>query len=314
VYLLLSIIGVLAIVYGLTIIFDPDRTATREATFSWIDNKVAETITKVELTTKDKPTVVLVKNDEQWFVNTNGKEYPAKGARVEDFLKIFTTRGVFPVRAKTSKAHESLGITEDQATQVAFYLKNKEQPVLEILIGNTDVTGKSVYLRFKGDDEVRSGEDTITYYMNGSLQEWYDLRLFPVEGKGAVITENIQRVSIQRSKQPALILRRDKNTSWIVEGDPGVTIDAKKVESYLQDIIGAEGDDFTEHPVSETVDATTIIILELSDGRSKRVTIQQDSTNKKYWATVTDTPYMYVLPEWTVNRLVKDIDYFKETS
>ncbi|MDR0301388.1 MAG: hypothetical protein LBI04_03640, partial [Treponema sp.] len=77
---ILSLIGVLALVLLVSLIFDPEYAGTRSASYVWLDSRLAGRTAKIEISTADD-IVELVKKNGQWFVLRNDVEYPARQLR-----------------------------------------------------------------------------------------------------------------------------------------------------------------------------------------------------------------------------------------
>jgi hypothetical protein len=193
---------------------------------------------------------------------------------------------------------------------------------LDLLIGNQDAEGQ-VYLRKYGFDEVRSGEDAFSLYVQGSRSAWYNLKLFGAETPGA---DQVQRVSINApgGEGAALVLTRN-GQGWTME-DPAGTAPSNRapdnslVDGYVRALLDAEGDDFiTTLDARDPVFDQGRITMELGNGAVRVIRLgptvesgggEEGPVQTRRSAVVTGSPYVYALAEWTINRLFRDAAYF----
>ncbi len=212
-----SVIAALAIVYILTIIFDPQARGARSDAYSWLEPGQNDRITGISIT-KDGETVTLSRNDGKWFVTRDGKDYPARQVRVEDFLTALAKRDLYPVRSSSASVHERLSLTPDKATQVTVSA-GAGLPILTLLIGQADITGQNVYLRKQGQNEVRSGEDRFSAYTGSALSSWYNLRLFSENEEGKLSDSDVQRLTVYPPENaPSQVFTRS-NREWAFNFD-----------------------------------------------------------------------------------------------
>ena len=305
---LLSLTGFLGAVYVGALIFDPERVNTRDASYRWLDPESAERADRIEISRSGGDALALVRNSGGWFVSREGAEYPAKESRVEDLLRFFTTRASFPVRANSAASHERFGLTEEAAARIVIR-GGPGVPLLDLLAGNGDALGRDLYLRRGGQDEVRSGEDRISSYLNSAPSSWYMLRLFPETASLGVDT--VQRLAVvppPDGEAGAFTLRRDGG-NWVREDGDGAALDQLKVEGYIRAIIEAEGEDFVPD-MAEPVFTEGSVTLSLGDGSTRFIRLGPVLESGNRSAEVSGSPYIYALAAWTVNRIFRDAAEF----
>lgn len=316
VQILISLIVILSLTLLGTFIFNPEARLMRQATGVLVDSNKLKTITKIEIQQPQMPPLSFLKRTGQWYAVRDGKEYPVKNDRIEDFLKPYGQPHLLPQQASSAQAHERLGLGPNAASRVTLWSDGTEKPVMDIWFGSMDATGKEIYFRFADSDTVQSVEDNFSSYIQSSPQSWYDLRLFPQTGNQGIKPELVQRISWSVESKGSFSLSRSGPSSWNGSGGKleGKELDSKKIDSFLQDLVSASGDDFTDPVSDDTVQRRkATITAELGDGRTKRLIILSDPEHQSHWATVSDTPYTYRLSQWLYNKLVKESDYFIKT-
>jgi len=306
------IMGALALMYILTIIFDPERVSSRSDAYSWLEPAQIDKISGITIAKSDE-TISLVRNGGKWFVSHNGKDYPARNTRIEDFIAALSKRAPYPVRSSSASAHERLSLTPGQAVRVTV-TAGAGLPLLDLLIGQGDLTGQNVYLRGQGQNEVRSGEDIFTSYTGAALNSWYNLRLFPEAENGKL--PNVQRLTVYHPSSndvpnapPQIITRSGKAWTFNFElSNP----DMAQVENYVNNIINISGDDFVDYIApSDPSFNNSRIVLELGDGTIRTIRFTPSEENGGLLAAVSGSDWVYSIPGWAGERLFVDTDFFE---
>jgi hypothetical protein len=317
--LVLSILtGVLGLVYAATLVFDPERVNFRDASYVWLEQKWVDQADRLEIYDRGKEGPALVRNSAGWFVSFEGKEYPAKQARVEDLFRILSTRAAYPLRASSAAAHEKLGLDAEGASRIVVWGGSASAyPLLDLLIGDGDASGREVYLRKNTQDEVRSGENKLASYLTGARSSWYNLRLFPENETAPVGADMVQRIILtppvkpeEAEPQAPFTLSRN-GANWVLEGGNGGVLDTGKVESYIRAVVEAEGEDFVfSMNSSEPVFSEGQVTLQIGDNTTRIIRLGPLLESGNRSSVSSGSPYVYSLAEWTMNRIFRDVSYF----
>jgi len=304
-----SVIAALAVVYILTLIFDPQRRDSRSSVYSWLEPGQNNRISGITIT-RNGETISLSHNNGKWFVARDGKDYPARKVRVDDFIAALAKKDSYPVRSSSDSSHDRLSLTPDKATQVIVFA-GPGLPLLNLLIGQPDITGQYVYLRKQGENEVRSGEDRFSTYTESVLGSWYNLRLFPENEEGRLSDSDVQRLIVYPNENESPMIFTRSNREWTFSfkiSNP----DFSKVDSYIRDILGVAGEDFIDgiNPSDSLFDSARIV-LEFGSGASKTLRFAPADENDKRYAVVTGSDYVYSIPGWMVRRLFPGPENFE---
>ena len=307
-------IAALVILYILTIIFDPQRIGSRSDAYTWLDLKQKNRIDRINIISQNEA-VVLERSGGEWFVSHDGKDYPARQMRVDDFIDALGKRASYPVRSSSASSHERLSLVEGISTQI-IVSAGAGIPLLNLLIGQGDVTGQDVYLRKQGHNEVRSGKDIFSAYTESTLVSWYNLRLFPESETGKLDPAGIQRLTVYPpagggDSLPCIFARRGRE--WSITGMDIANPDIGKIDSYIRDILNATGDDFADTAgLSSQHFNDSRIVLELGDGSIRTLRLGAGGDDDRYLATVTGSDYVYAIPGWVSRRLFPEPDSFEK--
>jgi hypothetical protein len=309
-----GLVGVLAVVYLLTLFFDPERVNTRSAAFLWLDPKFRDQADGIEIARAgewDNP-LKLIRHGDDWYALIGEAEFPAKTTRVEDLLRILTGRGAYPVRGSAASSHERLGLAENSAARIVVK-GGAGLPLLDLLIGGRDAAGQEVYLRKNGQNEVRSGEDKLSAYINGAETSWYNLKLFsgPQNLPDAAMVQRltVYPLPVTGEDGAPLVITRNGG-GWSIAGLDDESVDSQKVDTYVRGIVDAEGENFA--PGFNAASAAFNdgrIVLELGNGASLTLNVGTLPENKR-GATTGGSSYVYTLADWTVTRLFRERSYF----
>jgi len=304
-----GVIAALAIVYILTLIFDPQRIGSRSDAYSWLEPGQNNRITGITITKAGEETVNLSRNGGTWFVTRGGKDYPARQVRVEDFIAALSKRDQYPVRSSSASSHDRLSLTPDRAVQVTV-LAGPGLPLLTLLIGQADITGQNVYLRKQGQNEVRSGEDRFTFYTASALSSWYNLRLFPENEDGKLSDSDIQRLTVYPPDEDSPMIFTRSNREWTFNFEIS-NPDFSKVDAYIRDILGVSGDDFIDGvSPSDPMFNNCRVVMELGNGVTKTIRVGPADEEGKRYAAVSGSDFVYSLPSWAVKKIFAGIENF----
>ena len=305
---ILSLIGALAVVYLASFIFDPELAGTRSASYVWLDSKLAGRTVKIVISKKED-TVEIVKNNNRWFVLRDNMEYPARQLRVEDFIGILTSRKAWPVRSSSASSHERLGIGANAAARITLYGENST--LVDLLLGNEDVTGREIYIRKYGQNEVRSGENLFSSYLTGSVAGWYNLKLIPESEDGKVAVDSVQRLSVYGPQSTQVFSR--KNRTWTVSGLQIANPDQASIDGYVRAVLNIEGDNFGDFIAnSDQKFSYGSLVLELGNGSVKTIRVTDADESGRRFARVEGSDYVYSLAPWAAQRLFRNAQDFEK--
>jgi len=299
-----TLIGVLLVTYIASVIFTSD-IGSKSSSYTWLDSKTAEKTVRIVIKDADNE-IELKKKSSQWFVSYNGLEYPAKQLRVEDFLKILTTRSAWPVRSTNASTHERFGL-EQSVFRVTIY---GETVLLDLIAGYEDVYKNEIYLRKAGQNEVRSGDSAIKSYISSPVTGWYNLRLIPETENGSIDLKSVQRLSVYTPQETQVFSR--KNRKWEISGISVGNPDQNAVDTYIRQILNVEGDNFENSVNSEDpMFDKTSIVLELGNGRIVTIRFSDADETGRRFAHVSGKDYIYMIPKWQADKLFKNASTFE---
>ena len=315
VIVLSCVIASLTLVYAGAIVFDPARRGARADVYSWLDSRDADRISGIVITlphSDPSETVVLTRNGRNWSISRDGRLYPARQTRVNDFITELTRRAPYPVRATSAAAHARLSLTEDEAVRVTV-ASNVGMPLLDIFFGQTDLAGRNVYMRRADRNEVRSGEDRFSAYVWADRSSWYNLMLFPESEDGSLGIQDVLRLTVyppageDGEAVPPMVFTRIAR-AWQVNFDVEA-VNSMRVDTYVRDILMSAGDDFADPMIGVTFDDSRLV-LELGDGSVTTVSFTAPDEGNRRLALVSGTNLVYTVTGWMHQRLFPAAESF----
>jgi hypothetical protein len=344
--ILSSLTAALALIYVLTLVFDPDRRGSRSDRYSWLDPRLRDSVDGIDIRGGgDSPEgVSLLRRNGIWLVLRGGREYPAQEGRIDDFLDELSRRDSYPRRSASPSSHGRFGLGE-RAPRITVR-GGAGRPLLELLAGNSDAGGEHIFLRKAGSNEVRSGRDRISSYLGGDAKSWFNLRLFPESGNDGLTTEFVQRLTVRppaegfTARPPAGEEETGEGTggegpppepveisrvqhSWRISAGARSLepedIEKTRVDSYITGILNTTGEDFvsfddfpdfSDFPGHFPESAS--LSLELADGRVLILRLGPAEASGQRPAVVSGG-YVYTLAAWAVERLFREPEYFRRS-
>ncbi|MDR1142668.1 MAG: DUF4340 domain-containing protein [Spirochaetaceae bacterium] len=339
--------ALLALVYALTLFFDPDRINARRASFTWLPPGARDEADRMEITRGDEKLELIFRNG-LWYALLDTLEIPVKQGRVDDLFRLLGTRGAFPRRGSSAASHGELGLGDAAARLV---IRGPGLPLLDLLVGKEDPSGKEVFLRKNGENEFRSGDKLIASYVNGGRSSWYDLKLFEEKPLDLVQRVRVNFTGPEGTNAYGIVRSGE---GWILEGDSSA-VDRDRAETWIRGILEAQGEDITAggpgSPGTETAGPLTDPAGALADPADTlsggdpaaglmtdpfggeaagsgafvpeipltgSVTVElgdgsslslriEPGAGGKSSAVVSGKAYTFTLPQWTVSRILRDI-------
>jgi hypothetical protein len=313
IYTLAGIAGFLALVYVLTLFFDPARVNARNASFTWLSAEARDMADRMEISRPGEEPLFIQRTDNRWFAVLGGGQVPVKQGRVDDLFRVLCTRGAFPRLGSSASSHEELGLSPEKASRLVVRGGAAALPLLDLLVGDDDSAGREVYLRKNAENEYRSGDRLIKSYVSGAATSWYDLKLFAENRADAV-----QRIRISPVKDGEgdedFSLSRSEN-GWTLEAGipaeppaPAGTDErfVTAVDAYVRNLFEIQGDNFLAPENAADIEFNAgRLSIELGDGSVITVLAAEERDGMRP-VTVSGIPYVYLLSQPTLARLLRE--------
>ena len=295
--ILLVLVVVLAVLYILTFVFDPENR--QDSAFAWLDPSLVAMADRIEISGPNGGIQMSRRND-FWLIADEASEYPAKQDRVRDFFALLTRKEAYPLRASSSEGIERLGLNEERASRIVVR-GGAGLPLMDLLLGSPDTMGRSVYLRRAGLNQIYSAEDSFSFFTESDLNFWQDLRLFP-----QLSIDAVQQAEVTLPGMETYIIRRT-GRGWFVPGNETVSLSAIMVEAWLRTLLESEGNDFGN---ADPKSIEAAITLRFGDGSAKSLQAGPIEENGFRSVMVSGSPFIFLMHDWTFDRYFRDISFF----
>jgi hypothetical protein len=308
IYTLAGIAGLLALVYFLTVFFDPDRVSVRNSSFTWLSGDARDMADRIEISRPGEEALLLQRINNKWFAVLGGGQVPVKQGRVDDLFRILCTRGAFPRLGSSTSSHGELGLSPEKASRLLIRGGAAALPLLDLLVGDDDSAGREIYLRKNGENEYRSGDRLIKSSVSGAATAWYDLKLFAENRADAVQRIRISPVKDGEGDEDFSISRSENG--WAL--DPPLATETggspAAVDSYVRNLFEIQGDNFLS-PEDGIEFSAGRLSIELGDGSVITVLVAEARDGMRP-VTVSGVPYVYLLSQPTTARLLRERSTF----
>ncbi|MFQ5889081.1 MAG: DUF4340 domain-containing protein [Gemmatimonadota bacterium] len=230
-----------------------------------------------------------------WRVNG----YPADTGEVRSLIAALDTATALELVSRSPANHPRLGVTEEAGHLVAF--GGADPPALSILIGNSGRGGR--YVRSPDAPEVYLLPGNGGQLLTRDADSWRDRVI------AALDTSLVREVVIRRGAE-ALVLSRPDSV-WVLDGEAA---DSSRVRSLLggltrltamrfpPDSVAVRADFDAPEAVLEAYDEAGASAPAAAPLASLLFVKEEEGSN--YLVRRADRPVVYLLAEWSVNRLL----------
>jgi hypothetical protein len=272
VIVLSSVLAALLAIWGLGMVFSPERVAARSESAHLISGKSAD-VASIAIAVPGSAPVELAKSGAAWELveqvpGASAARFPARAERVSSFLSDLESVSRLRLVARSKDSWAEFKLDESQAKRAT--LKDASGKVLaDLYLGGQGPTGSGLYLRRAASDSSYIVESGLASYLNSGRSEWLDLALLPGVKEADLQSLTIKSDIALEAKKPALkldySLRRD-GQGW---KSGAAQIDAEAAAALIRSIAGIHGEDYiASPPAGAFTKLGASIKLELGNGQS----------------------------------------------
>lgn len=179
-----------------------------------------------------------------------------------------------------------------------------EQPVREVSIGKVASTRRHTFVRLPQDERV--------WHASGDLRGIFDRTAEGLRDKRVMsVVDDVQRVTLDNGKRRYTFIKEssDEGTFWRTEDKK--TAKADKVRAVVDTLRTLNADGFVTDRQKESLDTFLYrVTLETAAGTHSLSIVEKDG--EQYIATSSDSPYVFVLSGWRVDRIMPDLNIILE--
>jgi hypothetical protein len=260
-----------------------------------------------------KQTQVSLNKSGAWTIAVGGAQYPAAESKITFLLQEIVSLRVGTLVTRNAASSSALGLDSAEAVRLVVY-GAKGEALCELSAGKAGPAGKGKYIRVGKGPEVYETGDALSPYLTAETRFWENLKVFPQDLKSSDIVglKISGRVSLTGGKDTGPLsyeLARTKDRlgaeTWSLVGQAGTGVDAQRVRSVLDALIGFEGNDIDASPQVfqgiRTAPKVTITLLTGSTGGFV-LFIGDRVEGDQYPCALQNGSYSYRIPEWRISQ------------
>ncbi len=253
--------------------------------------------------------VVLLRKNKKWYVQTDGKDYPADLNKIHTILETLTSLSPTQVVSNNHKQWANYGVADTNSLNILVY-NNKNKTLAHLYVGKIKTTPSQTqypyygqnqnyytYVRVLGDKNVYLVPQllAITFINDpGAYRDQTIINVDQLDIKAIAIAENGQTLSLKRD-----------GSRWSVNGQPA---DSLQMVHYLRDISHLQGWQFVPDSMVKGLKTLKTLTLELTDGKQIVVKGLGDTAVNVIWSS--QNPGSYFKSATLATRLFKSEGYF----
>jgi len=312
--LLSCVVAALSLVYVATLVFNPATRGERADFHAWLKPGDAAGIDGISITpphSDGAEPVVLTRRLGNWYVGGQGRNYPARATLVDDLITELSRRAPYPVRATSPAAHARLSLTLGEATRIT--VSGGVGPgLLDLLVGQSDSSGRGVYMRRTGENEARLGEDRLSLNTLARPERWHNLLFFPENEGGMPPVQDVMRLTVSppadaegNPASPMVFTRTARSWETNLEIE---AVNSLRVDSFVRDILMGSGDAFAD--AEGAVFDGGRLTIEFSGGGVTTLDFGSPDGNGTRIALVSGGGLAYSVTGWMYGRLFPSPETF----
>lgn len=314
VQILVGINLVLAVAASLGLVFSPAWFGKRAGHRTILAD--IEAVARISL--EGTETLELARSGTGWVVMETGislpagsspppeMSLPAEAARIRAFLGVLKGMDRLEIVAAGRSSWADLGLAEGQARRVVLYDQHGSQLAL-LSVGNYDPTGGSSFLRLDSAETVYAGPASLASYLSGGRRSWLDLRIWdrpyaPEDVQSVVLRGGLDLPDGSRLEADYRLTR--SGSAWVA-AQPGMQLDAQKVDSLVRSILSARSEAYLQAD-SMGLPALSISLV-LGDGSSLELGIRAGGSEERFAAFSSRRARPFALSAWTIREIVRPL-------
>ncbi len=266
---------------------------------------VTKTVNRIEII-KSNSSLLLIKQDHKWLISP--KNYPASDTLVHQMLDQAIGLNL-DVPVSESGNLRTYGLSDDQKITVRLVstnVKKKKNSVFEFYLGTKAPTQRHTYVMIKGHKTVYQAVGDLRKALDRSATMLRDKGIFDIPQKEVtnVVLENkgqkIATLSLQSVRLSNATSQSDywkASEGWDAQAhsmqDLLGALSRLQCQGYLED---AKPSDFNKK--------TPLYRITFSADQNYTLSIHEQKDGM-FTATASTSPYVFVLPKWQAERLMK---------
>ena len=305
----------LAGTYVLGLVFSPARVEKRRAAQPLVEGLKIEAVAAIRITGPEG-TLELDKKAGGWVLPLGGRDYPGSASRVQVLLDFLNEVKRIRLATENPELWNDFGVGAE-ATRRLELRDSSGNSLLQLFIGNQEMSLSGDYVRVQGSNEVLLSDRSFAYYTGTDPRYWSELRVLPEGLKGQdIVRFSLDTQAVFGEQGPGgaarytLLLKDGKAGAWEVEGQPGASLDAGEIEKLLNSIADIEANEFAVGVSGEEAGLAkprAQIVISTSGGQDHRLLIGAEAGERQHYLSREGSDYVYRVAEWRLQGVVRTL-------
>lgn len=274
--------------------------------------------------TRANGTIKLYQKENKWVVNDEA--YPADPKVIAEIEKRFKDVRLSDLISKKG-FYSKYDLTPDKYIEVI--IKKGDTIFRKFKIGKKSSTNRHTFVKINDQPEIYLAEGTFDLVINKTIDDFRDKEIvkishasisdMTVDYQGAVYTfmkipdnkVNDKKIQKENNKKEKKQIQKQTNEKWICKGYDTIELDKNKIDSLLGAFDPMRALSFPEIKKESLPQRICMVQVKANQ---KDIVVTMYNINDKYYVTISDSPYVYGVDKWTVDRFfIKGIDAVKAT-
>lgn len=276
---------------------------------------------------KDDARIRMLKKDDRWVLNT--EEYPADAQAVSKIEKAI--RDLVITDLISEKPHYLRYGLEAKALRVTA--KKEGAVVRDLLIGKKSSTHRHTYIRFPDRPEIYLASGNLVDTFDKPIDDLRDKEIFKVTPKGVEsfqlnyggrrltfvkvkekAEEDTKEAEREKKSEDDGVKKKEKEQErWVCEEYKQIPIDEGAVNTIVNSFNPLKADGFTSLNKDSLKSPRCVVTVK---AYQKNITLSifgtESGKEDRYLCTSSESPYVFALKKWSVERYFKKLEDFKK--
>jgi hypothetical protein len=298
VIVLSSVLVALLAIWGLGLVFSPERVAARSESAHLVPGKTAD-VASISIASPGAPAIELAKAGSPplepgkagaaWELvdgapGAPSVRFPVRAEKVASFLGDLSAVARLKLVARSKDSWAGFKLDDAQAKRAT--LKDASGKVLaDIWLGGYGPAGSEVYLRHGGSDSSYLADSGFASYLDYGRSGWLDLALFGGVKEGDVQSFSLKSdIALDGKGKPSVKLDYSLKRDGQAWKSGAAQIDAEAAAALLRSLIGLHGEDYVAAPPADAfAKLGATIKLDLGTGAALALDVGKEEAKDRFY-------------------------------
>ena len=250
--------------------------------------------------------------DRRWWIAIEGRRFPADRSKIAAFLEAVHSERSLRIASRDPATWGGFSLERGQAIHVV--VRGRGRTLVDLYVGKGAQGGD--YVRREGSPATYETVASLSSYLYQAPSSWCDLKI----GPPGLSLESLQTIGVRARKFEVggksvtadyLLVStvRGGKTVWTVHGDASYPLDSKRLLDVEAELLGLTGDQFVSHPDPKATGlenpVARVLVTDVEGGRWVIDVGNRDGS--RFYVKREDQPYVYLVNQWTLARLIRSL-------